>query len=456
MMDIFKNSFGLFFAVLAALLFCAPERSLAQDSSPILIRDTEIENILREWGRPVFEAARLNPNSIHLILVQSDTVNAFVAGGDNIFLYTGLISKAENPGELIGVIAHETGHISGGHLIRGREAMERASYESIIGTLIGIGAAVASGDSGAASALSLGGNSIAQRRYLAHSRVHESSADQAALTFLEAAKINPTGLASFMGKLKAENYVPVSQQSEYIQTHPLVDNRVEMMERRIADSRYKSTPYPDRWLEQHARMKAKLVGFIHPEQVPWTYDDRDDSVAAQYARTIAAYRENKVEDALGKIDTLLELESQNPYFLELKGQMLVEFSRVTEAVPYYREAIALLPDATLFRIALAHALIESARENQKSLLVEATDQLERSLRDESRSARVHRLLATAYGRLGEENKAKLHLAEEAVLQRRFPYAMQHARDVLAQEKKGSTLWIQAKDIISFIETAKKG
>ena len=452
----FKNSFRIFFAGTVLISGMVRDISPACAGAPGLIRDTEIEETLRLWGAPIFEAAGLDPKGVHIILAQSDTVNAFVAGGPNIFLYTGLINKTDNPGELIGVIAHETGHIAGGHLIRTREAMERASYESIIGMILGAGVAIASGDASAIPAATLGGSSFAQRRFLVHSRVHESSADQAALGFLEKAKVNPSGMASFMGKLKADQFVPENQQSEYVRTHPLIDSRIDALERRIAESAYKDIAYPAIWREQHARMKAKLIGFISPGKIPWVYDDKDASIAAQYARAIAAYRSNQVDDALRRIDSLLKREPKNPYFLELKGQMLVDFARIDEAIPYYKKAIGIMPEATLFRVALAHALIESAHQNEASVLHEAIGHLKRALREESRSTRVHRLLATAYGRIDQHNSAKIHLAEEAVLQRRFSYAKQHAQSVLESETEGNKLWLKAKDIISFIETMKKG
>ncbi len=455
-MQCFKDRLKIVFVGLILCLILVPVRAHAQQKAPSLIRDTEIETILKEWGAPVFEAAGLNPSSVNIILVQSDVLNAFVAGGPNIFIYTGLISKTENPGELIGVLAHETGHIAGGHLIQTRDAMERASYESIIGTILGVGAAIVSGDAGAVPAISLGGSAIAQRKFLAHSRVQESSADQAALSFLEKAKINPQGLSSFMDKLKAEIYMPENQQSEYVRTHPLVDNRIKALQRRIDDSAYKNAPYPQKWLDQHARMKAKLIGFINPGQIPWVYNDQDQSIPAQYARSIAAYRNNQVESALKQVDLLLAEEPENPYFLELKGQMLVDFGRVKEALPYYRRASSLLPEEPLLRIALAHALIESTSQNDRKVLSEAVEHLERALRDEPRSSRIHRLLATAYGRLGQDNKAKIHLAEEAVLQRHFAYATQHVEAVLVSEPEGSAVWIQAKDILSFIKTVKNG
>ena len=419
-----------------------------------IIRDTEIEKTLKSWGEPVFKAAGLDPKNVHIILVKNDAINAFVAGGANIFIYTGLINKAENPGELIGVIAHETGHIAGGHLIRSREAIERASYESIIGLLLGLGTAIASGDASAAQAGVMSSSSFAQRRYLAHSRVQESSADQAALTFLEKAQINPTGLESFMQKMQSDMYVPESQQSEYVRTHPLMENRMEALKYRVSQSPYINKDLPPLWKQQHARMKAKLIGFIHPEQVPWVYDDRDISIPAQYARAIADYRNSKFESANAKIDKLIEQEPGNPYFLELKAQMLMEFGYTKEAATIYRKASDILPQAPLLRIAHAHALIESSLQNDQGILGEAVGELERALQQEPRSPRIHRLLATAYGRLGQENRAKLHLAEEAVLQRYYTYARQHVEAIIATEEEGSPTWIKAKDLLIYVEGIK--
>ena len=326
----------------------APVYGAQKNDGLSIIRDTEIEETLKSWSEPVFKAAGLDPKNVHIILVKDDAVNAFVAGGANIFIYTGLINKTETPGELIGVIAHETGHIAGGHLIRSREAMERASYESIIGVLLGLGAAIAGGDPSAAQAGVMGGAQFAQRRYLAHSRVQESSADQAALTFLENAKINPTGVESFMQKMQSDMYVPESQQSEYVRTHPLMENRMQALQHRVGQSQYTDKDYPPLWKPQHARMKAKLVGFIHPGQVPWVYSDRDASIPAQYARAIADYQSSKFDTALAKINKLIEQEPKNPYFLELKAQMLLEFGHIDEAVKIIPQSIRASSPGTTF------------------------------------------------------------------------------------------------------------
>lgn len=436
-----------FYVCLISITALSAPLSRAQDT-PVIIRDTEIEATFKEWMAPLLGAANLGPESVNFILVQSPAVNAFVAGGANMFFYTGLIDKTDGPGEIIGVMAHELGHISGGHLISTRQALERASYESILGTVVGIGAAVLTGNGGAASAVISGSNNVAQRRFLAHTRVNESSADQAGIRFLETAQINPEGLSSFLGKLESQDLLPTDQQSEYIRTHPLTRNRIEALQTGLQKSAYKDQAMPADWIEKHARMKAKLLSFTNPGRVPWVYDDNDKSVSARYARAIAAYRQNEVDKALSGIDELMALEPENPYFMELKGQMLRDFGRVQEAIPYYRKAADKMPKAGLIQIDLGHALLESGDEAN---FKEAIDTLEKGLQNEPRSSRAHRLLATAYGRQGDENMAKLHLAEEAVLQGRLDYAKELINAALNGFDEGSRAWIKAKDLLAHID-----
>lgn len=437
------------FALCAALCLFSALPAHAQS----IIRDTEIEADMAEWFKPIFEAAGMSPDQVNIILVQDDQINAFVAGGNNIFFYTGLLQKTENPGEVIGVMAHELGHITGGHLIRGREAMESASYESLLGMILGGAAAIASGDGGAAVTIGAAGSSMAQRSFLKYSRAFESSADQAALRFMGSAHINPTGMESFMHKLEDQELRPTDQQSEYVQSHPLTRDRVETIAQRVSQSPDKDKPYPAEWVKEHKMMLAKLSGFITPQQVAWNYDDRDNSRESVTARAIAAYRTNDVAKALKLSDQLLAMEPNNPYFLELKGQMLMDFSRVKEAVPYYEKAIALKPDAGLIRTSLAHAQIETAG-NDNAKLQKAVQNLNLALKTEPRSTAIHRFLATAYGRMGDEPRARLHLAEEALLQRKYSYAKSQALAAQKDLKTGSADWIRAGDILNNISYEK--
>lgn len=447
-----------FLALILAGFSLIPLPAQAQSGISI-VRDTEIENVLREWSAPVIKAADLDPNAINFILVQNNDINAFVAGGPNIFIFTGLLLKSENPGEIVGVISHELGHIRGGHLVRSRGAIENASYENVLGTILGIGAAVLTGNGGAGVAIATAGTSLAQNKYLAFSRVQESSADQAALSYMERAQMNPEGLVTFMEKLESQELLPASQQVEYVRTHPLTTNRISALENGLSQSDFQNKTYPPEWKEQHKRIIAKLSAFITPQNVAWEYDDRDDTIPALYARSIAAYRQNNIEPALTLIDELLAKEPNNPYFLELKGQMLVDFGRVPDALPYYKKSVEMAPKSSLIRIAYAHALIETASSrknaNNNAMLNEAIKQLDRAANDEPRSPRVHRLLASAYGRLGDDAMAKLHLAEEALLKRELPYAERQARTALESLEEGTPPYIRAKDILSFIEQEQK-
>lgn len=441
--------------IMAGAILVAGGLARAGDA-PTIIRDTEIEAILKEWSRPLLAAAGMEPGAVNFVIVQDDQVNAFVAGGANIFLYTGLIEKTKNPGELLGVIAHELGHIRSGHLIRTREAVEKATYEAMLGMVLGIGAAIATGDGQAASAVAMGSRSQAEARFLAFSRAQESSADQAALEFLKSAQQDPVGLLGFMQQLESQELLPASQQSEYVRTHPLTRDRVDAIRRAVEQSSHAGKELPAAWNEEHARFLAKLNGFIAPGKIAWVYDDRDQSVAARYARAIAAYRENRTEDALRRIDDLLAEEPQNPYFHELKGQMLMDFGRLDDSRRELQRAVELDPQAPLIRILYGQNLIENSQNGAKKAdVAEAITQLTRALRDEPRSSMIHRLLATAYGYQGQEAEAKLHLAEEAVLQRRFDDAKRLAESVSGQLKQGSRTWLRAQDILSFIGQADK-
>lgn len=441
-----EQAFRYSLCALLLVMFVLPVPVNAQS----IIRDSEIESYLSEWFTPIFKANGMSPEQVNIILVQNSEVNAFVAGGANIFLYTGLIHKTDNPAELIGVMAHELGHITGGHLVRGRQALEQASYEAILGTILGVGAAVASGDAAAAGAGSLAGNSIAQRRFLAKTRTFESSADQAALVSMERAGLSPEGLLSFMRKLEGQELVPANQQSEYVRSHPLTRNRITRLSSKVEESKNLNKAHPAKWDAQHRRMKAKLLGFIQPEHVAWTYDDRDNSIPAQYAKTLAHYKQNRIEQALQAIDALIQLEPDNPYFYELKGQMLVDFGRVPQALTPYKRTVLIRPQDGLLRMALAHAQLESADDNQ-AVIQEAIENLKIATREEPRSTRTHRLLATAYGRLGQDAYAKLHLAEEALLQGRKNYAKQQAQSALIKLPKNTAASQRAQDILVFVK-----
>lgn len=400
------------------------------------------------------KAAGMEKESIDLILIQSNAINAFVAGGNNMFFFTGLLIKTENVGEVIGVFAHELGHITGGHLIRGREVLENASYQAIATTILGIGAAILTGDAGAAQGIIGLGQGLAATNFLSHSRVQESSADQAALTYMKDAQINPTGFQSFLMTLQDQELLPASQQVEYIRTHPLTRKRIEDVTTRIETSDLKDKQYPPDWVDQHKRMRAKLIGFLIPQQVSYYYGSKDMSTVAEYARAIADYRLNNYQPALDKMTTLIEREPENPYFYEQRGQIARDFGQLDQAREDYQKAVDLMPEAALIRIDLAHVLLENAYAGE-DFITQAEEHLRLALAKEPRSPRAHRLLATALGRMGKDNEAKLHLAEEALLQRDIPYAKRQATAALEALPKGSKEHLRASDILNYIAFLEK-
>jgi predicted Zn-dependent protease len=419
------------------------------DSGQVIIRDSEIERDIREWTGDVVAAAGMKPSQVDIILVQSNEVNAFVAGGANIFIYTGLIDLTDNVGQVTGVVAHELGHIAGGHLSRTAEAGKNASFEAILGALVGIGAAIATGDGSAAAAGISIGQGQAMNHFLAYSRVQESSADQAGFRFLTGAGVNPSGLPQFLNKLASQELLPTSQQSQFARTHPLSADRVEALQHKVDDSPLKTKGYPAEWNEQYVRTKAKLLAFIAPQQVAYRYPSTDTSVAAVYARAISSYRMNQMDPALRQINSLIQKEPENPYFLELKGQILYEFGKAAQSVEPYENAVALAPDAGLIRTALAQSLIESAgRDTQK--LDAAIGHLKRAEQDEPRSTQIKRLLATAYGRMGKEPEARIYLAEEMLMKGNKQEAARMASVTIKQLPPDSPEAIRAKDIINSV------
>lgn len=440
---------ALLAAALFALVLMASPSARAEGMG--VVRDEEIEQTLRVFSKPIFEQAGLSPSAVRYILVDRDELNAFVAAGQNIFLFTGLILRSENPEELIGVIAHETGHIAHGDLIRIKSEMEEISFQTMAATLLGVVAAVGtgSGDVGAA-AVSAAGH-YAQRSILRHSRIQETAADQGGISYLIGARLPVTGSLSFMEKLGDQELLPESQQNEYVRTHPLTRNRVSYLQsavERYADRGYK---VPPEWNDLHARMNAKLLGFLFPHRA---LADKSATVPARYGRAIGHYRQGRIQSALAELDPLIKEEPKNPWFHELRGQMLFEHARIEDAVASYAKAVDLAPHSALIRTAYGHALLESKKDS-KNRLQEAVRQLEKATRIEPQNAQSRRFLAIAYGKQGEVGLSRLSLAEEAMLQNKPDNAIREATLAQASLSKNSASWLRASDILSAARRAKK-
>lgn len=409
------------------------------------IRDAEIEHIIRAYATPMWQVAGLNPDSIDIHLVNDDSLNAFVAGGQNLFMNTGLLMRSENASQVIGVIAHESGHISGGHLSRTKDEIDTAINASIIGMLLG-GAAVATGRGDLGTAIMQGSQQAALNNFLSFSRGQESAADAAAMRFLDATGQSAKGFAEFFDILGEQELLSATQQQPYARTHPLSRDRVDAVRAFIAKSRHSNTPTKPEFEIMHARMKAKLVGFMRPMQtVLRTYPETDTSVPARYARSIGFYRIANLPRALALIDQLIAEQPNDPYFHELKGQMLFENGRGQEALPSYEMAVSLDPGSALLRVGLAHAQIER---NDPALRQKAIEHLQFALSKEPNQPMSWRHLATAYGQNNQMGESSLALAEEAMLQRKVVDAVGLAKRAQGLLPRGSASWLRAGDIIA--------
>ncbi len=375
------------------------------------IRDTEIEADIRTLVTPIWKAAGLEPSALHVYLVEDKQINSFVAGGQNEFINTGLIMRAETPNQLIGVLAHETGHIAGGHLTRFQDAARNASIEGIIAMVLGAAATIAGRGSGGGGAL-LGAQGVAERAFMQYSITQEASADHAAMTFLDASGQSARGLLQFFHILQGEEMLAGIREDPYLRTHPLTSERIDYVRNHVEHSRFSNVPDSQTNIDLLKRIKVKLDAFISPPSSTLAaYPEKDQSVLARYARAIAYYRIPKLDKALPTIDGLIRDYPNDPYFRELKGQMLFENGRITDAVQPYEEAVRLAPAAPLLRISLAQVYIES---NDPKVNKRAIAYLNDALRTEDKETQAWHLLATAYGRDNQIGMAALALAEEGL------------------------------------------
>ncbi|MBV6632370.1 MAG: M48 family metalloprotease [Alphaproteobacteria bacterium] len=387
-----------------------------------LLRDSEAETVLRDMAAPIFVVAGIGPNAVRISIVDDATLNAFVTQGLNMFFHSGLLLEAGDAEEVVGVMAHEIGHIAGGHLIRLRGSVRNASRLAILTQILGIAAAVGTGRGDVGAAVITGGQQLATRSILSFSRAQESSADAAALTFLNQAGMTAHGFLRFMETLGEQDLLPANRQVQYARTHPLTRDRVSAIRAAVEQDGRAEIGVSGEVQERFRRVQGKLLGYVQPRVAFQRHPANDPTIAGQYARSIALWRTGDIVGALSTIEALIEQEPENPYFHEQHGQILFESGRIDEAVAAYRVAAEALPSAPLIQTAYAHSLIESRTEANLML---AVDRLQLSLRQEGNSPFAHRLMAIAYGRLGQDGPARLHLAEEAMLRREIPTAKGH-------------------------------
>ncbi|MDP2377672.1 M48 family metalloprotease [Reyranella sp.] len=419
-----------------------------------LIRDAEIENTIRTFVIPIWKAAGLDPNAVEIMIVQDGSLNAFVAGGQRIFINTGLIMRTETPNQLIGVMAHESGHIAGGHLVRMHEELRALSTMQILETILAGGAmagGAASGTGGGRGGPTGGANKApgSVMSFLKYSQTQESAADQAAISYLQKTGQSPKGSVQFLRTMLKEERLAIAQRDPYLTTHPLTPERISAFEEAAARSPYANTPDTPKFLDLHHRMVAKLYGFVAPDIALQRYSEADRSVPARYARAIALYRKGSLGSALLTIDGLLKEYPNDPYFHEVRGQMLYENGRAAESVTSYRRAVQLLPAVGILKIDLARALLDTNNpENDR----EAIRNLELAVQQEAGSFELWRLTAAAYSKQNNAGMTSLARAEMAILRGQRSEAQSHAAAAERSLQPGTPAWQRAQDIKAYINT----
>jgi predicted Zn-dependent protease len=417
-----------------------------------LLRDAETEHLLKDVTRPIFEAAKVTSESVDLYLVNDPTINAGVGGGQNIFMNTGLLLQADNLSQIIGVYAHETGHIAGGHLSRQGDGAKGATGISLLSLLLGA-AAVAAGAGDAGIAILQGGQALAAGSFLAYSKGEESSADQAGASYLEKLNMSGKGLIEFFGKLQSQEYRLGVKQESYFRSHPLSSDRITRLEERVTSSKSYNTETDPKLEYRFQRIKAKLAGFLgEPQRTFQLYPESNTSEYARYARAYAWHKLADVPKARAEMEALLKIKPNDPYYLELLGQVLLESGEVKESVAPLRAAVAAAPNEPLIQSLLGHALIST--EDPKDF-VEARAILEKSVRLDAENPFAWYQLGIVYSRQGDEPRAALASAERLSRIGEFPQAGANARLAVKGLKSGTPEWIRAQDIVLLTDNEAK-
>ena len=423
----------------AAAVAAFPHAASAQS----LIRDTEIEGIIHDWSEPVFVAMGLEPDEITILLVNDQELNAFATRGRIMGLNTGLILRTRTPNELLGVIAHEGGHIKNRHTLR--DGAQNAGMQPFLMTMaLGALAAIA-GAPDAGAMLMANSQYFGTLSALRYMQGQEGEADATAARALDRAGLSGRGLLGFFENFRSQEVFSEARRFPYFRSHPLSSQRIEQLRPTVtgaANYNVEDTPVQ---LAEHALVLAKIHAFMEPPtQTLRKYPESDVSYPARYARAIARYRAGETEVALAAVDELLVEQPENPFLWELRGQILFEEGRAAEAVDAHRKSVELLPDAPLLHVNLAHALLESGRTDA---VEDAVGHLKRAIILEPENTLAWRLLGQAYARQGKEGEARLASAELHAAQGQEREAVQfalRARDLL---EPGTIEWRRAMDII---------
>jgi predicted Zn-dependent protease len=451
-----KQTLRLTALITAIALAIAPMSALAQENKGLpVLRDTESEQLLRDYTRPILRAAGLEKQNIQMVIINESVFNAFVADGRRIFVNYGAMMQSETPNQIIGVLAHETGHLAGGHLAKLREQLAQAQTQMIIAMLLGAGAMVAGARSGGGSNSGLTNagaaavsapQEVLRRTLLSYQRQQEENADRAGVKFLTATGQSAKGMYETFKRFTDESLFAARGADPYVQSHPMPAERVAALEEMARTSPYWDKKDDPALQLRHDMVRAKISAFMERQDTVYRrYPLSNNSLPARYARAITTYLHGDLRSALAQIDGLIQMQPNNPYFHELRGQALLEGGRPVEAIAPLRKAVQLANNAPLIEMLLGQALVAS---DNKAYTDEAIAILRAAVARETEAPIGYTQLAMAYGRKGDYAQADLASAQAAYLRG----DNKTARDLASRAKTrfaiGTPGWVKADDIVS--------
>jgi predicted Zn-dependent protease len=450
-----KKSLKLTALTTAIALAVAPMAAVAQENKgPPVLRDTETEQLLREYTRPILRAAGLEKQNIQMVIINQGVFNAFVADGRRIFVNYGAILQSETPNQIIGVMAHETGHLAGGHLAKMREQMAQAQTQMIIAMLLGAGAMVAgaksggsnSGLSNAGAAMFSAPGEVIRRNLLSYVRQQEENADKAGVKFLNATGQSSRGMYETFKRFTDESLFAARGSDPYVQSHPMPAERVNALQELARSSPYWDKKDDPALQLRHDMARAKISAFMERQDTVYRrYPLSNNSLPARYAHAISTYLHGDLRSALTQIDALIQQQPNNPYFYEVRGQALLEGGKPQEAIAPLRKAVALSNNSPLIEMLLGQALVATAN---NAYTDEAIGILRAAVARETEAPIGYMQLAMAYGRKGDYAQADLASAQAAYLRG----DNKTARDLASRAKTrfaiGTPGWVKADDIVS--------
>ncbi|MBS0185447.1 MAG: M48 family metalloprotease [Proteobacteria bacterium] len=441
----FRCFLGAFFFFLIAALTLAPEVwSVFDFKKGVVIRDSETEHMLKAYIDPLFKVAGLKPGEEKIIIIIDPEMNAAAMAGQMMIINTGFLLQSKTVWDVIGVLAHETGHIAGNHISRREDSFQKILNPALLTGLVGTAAGLFLGGIEGGAAAALGAAQIAERSLLQYNRGQEASADQSALRYLNELHWSPQGLLNTFEELSGQELLLTNNQDPYVRTHPLTQERLDTMKRAVENSPYKNVSPPAHFEEMFKRVHVKLFAFLSPPaQVLSKFSEKDQSLEAHYARSIAYLKLNQTNNALKEINILLHDFPEDPFFLEMKGQILFMAGRIQEAIPPYEKAVSLRPEDASLKLAFAQTLLE---DQTSQFLKKARVILEEVLTKDPDEAIAWRLKAIALGRENKIGLAALALSEYALRAGDIKQATLQIEKALKNLSRKDPAFLRAQDI----------